>query len=65
MTAVGWGAQVFGGSTTSRLRKANLDVFPNKQCDNLPYLNKDKFCTYSVGRDSCQGINFSKPFIDK
>ncbi|XP_058128386.1 venom serine protease-like [Anopheles ziemanni] len=50
---VGWGTTSFGGPMSTVLRKATLNVVPSGTC-NAPYINGQKICTFTAGRDSCQ-----------
>ncbi|KFB50060.1 AGAP011908-PA-like protein [Anopheles sinensis] len=50
---VGWGTTSFGGPMSTVLRKATLNVVPSGTC-TAPYINAQKICTFTIGRDSCQ-----------
>ena len=56
VTVAGFGTTSFGGISSNRLRKANLNVISNIQCAAVQaYMNPNKFCTYTPNADSCQG----------
>nr|WEY07723.1 venom serine protease-like protein [Ephestia kuehniella] len=55
LTALGWGFQQVGGVPSPVLRKVDLDVISQSQCQQaISQLTPRQFCTYTPGKDTCQ-----------
>lgn len=50
----GWGTTSYGGQTSTTLRRVTLDVIANADCTKAQYVNNQKLCTYTPGKDTCQ-----------
>lgn len=53
VTVAGWGLDSFGGRSSNVLRKVDLDVLSNSNCNVADLVDKE-FCTFTSGKDSCQ-----------
>ncbi|XP_053618613.1 venom serine protease-like isoform X2 [Plodia interpunctella] len=55
LTALGWGFTQVGGVSSKVLRKVDLDVISQSQCQQaVSQLTPRQFCTYTPGKDTCQ-----------
>lgn len=55
LEVVGWGTTSFGGPTSNRLKKANMQAISNSQCSaSMSNIISQQICTFNSGHDSCQ-----------
>ncbi|XP_001657964.2 venom serine protease [Aedes aegypti] len=50
----GWGTTSYGGQISTTLRRVTLDVIANADCGKAQYVNNQKLCTFTPGKDTCQ-----------
>jgi hypothetical protein len=68
VTATGWGTTAFGGGISNVLREVDLPILAQDQCQRYypTGLTNNMICTYSPGKDTCQGdsggsVDFKDP----
>ncbi|KAJ2940867.1 hypothetical protein O0L34_g10127 [Tuta absoluta] len=56
VTALGWGTLFPGGPDSNVLRKVDLNVITQSQCQSTrpPFLSNRQMCTLTPGKDACQ-----------
>ncbi|KAF4528108.1 hypothetical protein B566_EDAN016589 [Ephemera danica] len=53
--ALGWGSTSFGGETSSKLKKVELNVVSDDSCQRaFSNVGPDQICTFKNGSDACQ-----------